>query len=146
MNHELCPTQLRSPFNKFGIVFLEHLSERGWSPVFQRVNVLDKSEDVGAHDEQISHSFRARVPICVRSSAPNEYTGAGVHLHVIFADLNAKRPFYDIPGFIIAVVEVPWGDQTPLANGTSRILPLRDYKSVGNGTHDLSSKRRSNRR
>src|ERR1700730_5572864 len=70
------------------------------------MNFLNQPKNIRGHDEQISNSARARIPICVWHSSWHEHARARGDLDLIGADLNAQDTLEYVPSLIVAVVEM----------------------------------------
>src|SRR5579862_885327 len=139
-------SRFASNVHEFGIVLLEYGLQRCRRSLFHRVNVLNQLKNVGRHNEQIPRGSRPRIPIGMWSSAWHHHTGSRAHLDFLLAHLHAQHAFQHIPGFVIAVMNVRWRNQSQWLGRTTCIAPLGYHEMIACRAERISSKWRYNRR
>ena len=66
----------------------------------------------------------------MRCAAGHERPCSGWHLDLVGADLDPQATVEHIPGFIIAVMDVPWRDQPRWSGGAAGVTPFGEDKSA----------------
>ena len=54
------------------------------------------------------------------------------------SDSDAEGAFENLPGFVVAVVQMEWSDETWRADGTAWVLPLGDDECIAGRAKDVS--------
>ena len=92
------------------------------------MNSLDKAEDVGRHNQQIPNTTGTGIPKRVRRAAADEHGGTGGSFNFVFSGLHAESSFQHVPGFVVVVVDVAWGNQARRSRGSALVLPFGDHE------------------
>ena len=105
------------------------------------VDGLNETVNARGHDEKVAGSFGAGVPISVRSAAGNEDGGARAGFDFVFADLDAEDSFENVPGFVIAVMDVAGSDVPGRTGRAAGIAPFGDDEVVRGRPDDVAGER-----
>ena len=115
---------------QFGIVLAEQLLEGGGGTVLQGVDSLDQAEDVRRHNQQVPNTSGTRIPKGVRRTAGDDHGGTSGSFNFVFTGLHAQSSFQNVPGFVVAVVDMAWGNQAWRPRRAAGILPLGDDERI----------------
>lgn len=116
--------------------------KRGWSAVVEGVNGLDEFVDARGHDEEVAGRVGAGIPVGVGSAARNEDGGTGAGFDNLVASLDTENIFEDVPGFVIAMMQMAGSDVARRAGRAAGVAPLGDDEVVGGGADDVSGEGR----
>ena len=108
------------------------------------MDTLDELVDARRHDEKVAGWLGAGIPVGMRSAARNEDGGAGAGFDQLVADLDAQNAFENVPGFVIATMQMAGRDIARRAGRAARVAPLRDDEIVRGGADDVSCENGSN--
>jgi len=139
-SHVSVSRALASNIHKLGIVLPEYGFHRCGCSFFHRMNVLNQLKNVRGHNEQIPRRSGPRIPIRVRNSSRHHYACSRAQLDFLLAHLHAQHTFEHIPGFVVAVMDMRWSNQSPRFGGTTRIAPLGYHEIIVRRAERISSK------
>jgi hypothetical protein len=74
----------------------------------------------------------------VRRPARNHHAGTGAEFDVVVAEFYAENSFENVPGFIIAAMEVQRRDVSRLGRDAACILPFGDHEIIDGGAENVS--------
>ena len=126
---------------ELGVELAEEGLESGGRAVGEGVNGVDKTVNARGHDEEVAGQREAGVPVSVRCAAGNEDGGAGAGFDFVFADLDAEDSFENVPGFVIAVMDVAGSDVPGRAGRAAGIAPFGDDEVVRGRPDNVAGER-----
>ena len=106
------------------------------------MNLLNQPENIRGHDEQIANRDRRRIPVGMGRAAWNEHARTRARFKFIFTRSDAQGALKHVPGFVVAVMDVRWSDETRRIRGSAGIPPFSQHKSVVDRPDDPSGERR----
>ena len=126
---------------ELGVELAEEGLESGGRAVGEGVNGLDKTVNARGHDEKVAGQCDTGVPVSVRSAAWDEDGGARAGFDFVFADLDAEDSFENVPGFVIATMQMAGRDIARRAGRAAGIAPFGDDEVVRGRPDDVAGER-----
>ncbi len=68
--------------------------------------LLNQAENIGSHHKEIASSSRSWVPVGMGRETRDQHSRSGPNLHFGISRLDVQGSFEDIPGFIVALMNM----------------------------------------